>query len=343
MRQRKQREVAKENEFYMQLLQQALPQEEILENSEQIASQIDVQHREFSAVTTTFNGHNNNNLNNNKNAQTNSKNNHNIFNNTNGHVITSSNVPCSTNTSSHMSNGVNHLHNSNSHKNSNHRRSLDKDSTSNSKVSDQNFSNETKSSSSTTINHKNNSCSKDSRFNNDQKSEQIHQNGNNISTESTSSTIYTSSKSKLNHHNGSVHNFEVTENLSNNELATTENSLDRQKSGRKNRFRPKNVESKELNNQHSNESVTNCNISSASTYSSHVSQHQQTVPQICESCCRLEHDIKKMKQEISHLKQTENDLRQKHESNLNYKSCLQAKQKEYDELEKRYVQFFLNT
>lgn len=349
MRQRKQREVAKENEFYMQLLQQALPQEEILENNEQTASQLDVQHREFSAVTAVtplFNGSNNNSFNNNKNAQSNNKNNHSIHNNTNGHVIASSNV-CPPNTaSSQMSNGVNynqhnHIHNSNSHKSSNHRRSLDKDSTSNpiTKISlDHNFSNENKSSSSpTTTIHKHVSSSKESRSNVDQKPEQFHQHVNSNNSESTSPTIYTSSKIKLNH-NGSVHNFEVAENQQINELAATEIPLERQKSGRKNRVRQKNTESKELSSKSSSESVANCNnlTSSTSTLTSfHISQHQQTSPQICESCCRLESDIRKIKHELSHLKQTENDLRQKHESNLNYKSCLQAKQKEYDELEKR--------
>lgn len=61
------------------------------------------------------------------------------------------------------------------------------------------------------------------------------------------------------------------------------------------------------------------------------------LPQACESCLRLEADIKKVRNEFSQLKQFENELRQKCDSNANAKSCLQAKQKENDELEKKYV------
>lgn len=44
-----------------------------------------------------------------------------------------------------------------------------------------------------------------------------------------------------------------------------------------------------------------------------------------------------MRNELNHLKQIEIDLRQKCENNANVKSCLLAKQKENDELEKKYV------
>lgn len=55
----------------------------------------------------------------------------------------------------------------------------------------------------------------------------------------------------------------------------------------------------------------------------------------CESCGRLEVELKKMRTEVSHLKQIENELRQKCDQNSSAKSCLQAKQKENDELEKK--------
>lgn len=45
--------------------------------------------------------------------------------------------------------------------------------------------------------------------------------------------------------------------------------------------------------------------------------------------------MKKYRAEISHMKQIENELRQKLDANLTSKSTLQAKQKECDELEKR--------
>lgn len=57
----------------------------------------------------------------------------------------------------------------------------------------------------------------------------------------------------------------------------------------------------------------------------------------CEACSRLEVELKKMRSEVNHLKQIENELRQKCDQNSTVKSCLQAKQKENDELEKKYV------
>lgn len=68
--------------------------------------------------------------------------------------------------------------------------------------------------------------------------------------------------------------------------------------------------------------------------SSNQHQHQ---PEHCESCNRLEIELKKVRTELSQLKQTENELRQKCDQNTAVKNCLQAKQKENDELEKKYV------
>ncbi|XP_050081370.1 macoilin [Anopheles maculipalpis] len=61
------------------------------------------------------------------------------------------------------------------------------------------------------------------------------------------------------------------------------------------------------------------------------------VQKVCESCPRLEGDLKKLRAELSAHRQTENELRQKYDSNANnLKACLQAKQKDYDELQNRY-------
>lgn len=57
----------------------------------------------------------------------------------------------------------------------------------------------------------------------------------------------------------------------------------------------------------------------------------------CESCSRFEVELKKIRSEVSHLKQIENELRQKCDQNSTVKSCLQAKQKENDELDKKYA------
>lgn len=76
--------------------------------------------------------------------------------------------------------------------------------------------------------------------------------------------------------------------------------------------------------------------SSASAAAATISNvASQIVSKVCETCLRLEAEIKKYRNEISHMKQIENELRQKMESNAINKSCLQAKQRENDEMEKR--------
>ncbi|XP_058459054.1 macoilin [Malaya genurostris] len=61
------------------------------------------------------------------------------------------------------------------------------------------------------------------------------------------------------------------------------------------------------------------------------------VIKVCETCSRLEAEAKKLRSEISSLKQTENETRQSYDFNTNnLKSCLQAKQKDCDELKNKY-------
>lgn len=57
--------------------------------------------------------------------------------------------------------------------------------------------------------------------------------------------------------------------------------------------------------------------------------------QICTSCSRLEMEVKRMKSEVSHTKQVENELKQRTDTNANLKTNVQAKNKEIDELEKK--------
>lgn len=56
---------------------------------------------------------------------------------------------------------------------------------------------------------------------------------------------------------------------------------------------------------------------------------------LCTTCSRLEQDVKRMKGEVSHVKQIENELRQRVETNANLKASIQAKHREIDELEKK--------
>lgn len=103
------------------------------------------------------------------------------------------------------------------------------------------------------------------------------------------------------------------------------------------------------NSNNSNSNNNNNDASSVSSSTSSTSSSNQAnqaaaaishiaskvVSKICETCLKLEADVKKYRTEISHMKQIENELRQKLDVNLTSKSSLQAKQKECEELEKR--------
>ncbi|XP_052869380.1 macoilin-1-like [Anopheles cruzii] len=61
------------------------------------------------------------------------------------------------------------------------------------------------------------------------------------------------------------------------------------------------------------------------------------VQKACETCPRLEGDLKKVRAEVAAHRQAENELRQKYDTTAsNLKGCLQAKQKDCDELQSRY-------
>lgn len=115
--------------------------------------------------------------------------------------------------------------------------------------------------------------------------------------------------------------------------------------GRKNRIKQKDASTLSKDNHHNNSSSSaaggQSDISENLT-SSNIQQQQPTISQICESCLRLETEVKKFKSEVSHFKQIENELKQKIESNSNAKSSLHAKQKENEELDKKLVQFLLS-
>lgn len=97
------------------------------------------------------------------------------------------------------------------------------------------------------------------------------------------------------------------------------------------------------NNNNNNNDASSVSSSASSTSSSNANQAaaaishiaSKVVSKICETCLKLEADVKKYRAEISHMKQIENELRQKLDVNLTSKSSLQAKQKECEELEKR--------
>ncbi|KAI8128933.1 Macoilin-1 [Lucilia cuprina] len=150
--------------------------------------------------------------------------------------------------------------------------------------------------------------------------------------------------SKDNHHHNNNNNNNSS-NSSNNNNNNNHHSHTKDSSNKENH---NNTTKDTHNNHHHNSDASSVSSSSSSTSSSSssgVSGNSATstishlaskvVSKICESCLKLEADVKKYRSEISHMKQIENELRQKLDTNMTTKSCLQAKQKECDELEKR--------
>lgn len=60
-------------------------------------------------------------------------------------------------------------------------------------------------------------------------------------------------------------------------------------------------------------------------------------PVKCETCVRLETEAKRLKSELNVLKHLEIEMREKNEMNSTIKTCLQAKQKEIDEMHNKYM------
>lgn len=104
--------------------------------------------------------------------------------------------------------------------------------------------------------------------------------------------------------------------------------------GRRNRGKQKEAQQQQQQHHHITQ-INKDNHSNSSTARNPSPLAQQT--EHCETCSRLEVELKKMRSEVSHLKQIENELRQKCDQNSTAKSCLQAKQKENEELEKKYA------
>ncbi|KAM7343944.1 macoilin isoform 2-T3 [Cochliomyia hominivorax] len=149
---------------------------------------------------------------------------------------------------------------------------------------------------------------------------------------------------KDNHHHN--HNNNNTSNNNNNNNSNNNHSHSKDSSNKE--IHNNTTKDTHNHNNHQNSDASSVSSSSSSTSSSSSSgasgnsatstiSHlaSKVVSKICESCLKLEADVKKYRSEISHMKQIENELRQKLDSNMTTKSCLQAKQKECDELEKR--------
>ncbi|GAB0093983.1 Macoilin [Sergentomyia squamirostris] len=356
IRQRKQREVAKENEFYMQLLQQALPPEEPAEEIIPLTDGMSV------TVTTASNGGLKNlppkalpNL-----TPTTTP-------SSNGHVVgvSASNGSISSGYSSSSSSrgksskcDLNHS----SSKSSYHQQStVTAASTSSSSSTSSNSSSASSvtSTSATAVASVTSVTVKDvtrsssdslsggsSREREKEMCTPMHNNktdhhhhgrsshscpdGSSGHSDGSPSSTKSSQSNKV-QHNGGINYI----NSSEQHHDTPDVSAERGKN-RRNRTKQKDTGSSSSSRDNHHHQQSNGGDSGApSTPITNHSQTSQTLPQVCEACQRLEGDVKRMRSDLQHMKQVEHDLRQKVDSGATIKSCLQAKQKENDELEKK--------
>ncbi|KAI9576751.1 hypothetical protein GQX74_010733 [Glossina fuscipes] len=416
MRQRKQREVAKENEFYMQLLQQALPQEEHPSSTEECANAIAataVTSNNLAVTITAANGTQNNAT----------QNHHHNFAGSNSNVLTASAALL---THTQIGNSIatanggtliqqqqaqnhHHQHQQQEQHHHNHNNGV-ASSSSNTLPSSTSSTIASASATATAITRTTTNATLNctlTSFNNDDKSYvQIGGGGssNSIGEDShtkssrkpfcaattfginsnaaTSShpefddivaiepvekskgrrnrskkenaskdTHHHATNNNNNHNNGNSNNNNTQHNNSNS-IHNTSSNKDHHISQTSNHH-PHHQHQIHHNNNHQHHYSDASSVSSASSATSTTSHSSSSansgnsatstithlaskvVAKICESCLKLEADVKKYRSEILHMKQIENELRQKLDNNLTTKSCLLAKQKECDELEKR--------
>ncbi|XP_075165088.1 macoilin isoform X5 [Haematobia irritans] len=391
MRQRKQREVAKENEFYMQLLQQALPQEEptpvadegltalasnTSNNSNAVAAissanhavqnhhqsnstasgaSLTAAHTQISNSIATANGSVASAQNHNHQDQQQSHHHHNNHNAiSNGHV--GGNVTANSGKNNRRS-----VDKENRHKNNNYHQMNHQSNESNSHHQNHNNNNKEKGDWDNNNYHQQPPASKEKEKHetsgksskksaNTSSTQQTHTINGNAATQLDGEEVVVVSveaveKTKGRRNRSKKENTSKDNHYHNNNNSNTNNN--HHKDSNKENQQHNNA-SKDTHNQHHNSDASSVSSSSSSTSSlssSAKSSNSATsaithlaskvVSKICESCLKLEADVKKYRSEISHMKQIENELRQKLETNMTTKSCLQAKQKECDELEKR--------
>jgi hypothetical protein len=359
IRQRKQREIAKENEFYMQLLQQALPQE-VIEKSEESVEANDTSNTNLSSSNNTTNPSSsaastnaNNNVSLCKNTHNHHNNHHNHNNNNNSQQQSKVNANGSIDSHSPSSATANLNHNMNgsvntslsSHKQHNVKKNADKENG----FIQQNHSIEN--------NHQeiipNNAILSSSKPSTKAAN---HLNYNNLqSVKNTNTTSYqngiASPMKELNvtakcspYKNKDDHNTYIATNNkkeyekekiikdTNYEEASSE-VVPSQKSRSKDKQQHKdNATSQQYLQQHQPNASNHSNHNSNNHNSNNANHLNNEKNKVCDQCQRLEQETKRLKSEVQTMKSLEQEVRQKYD---NIKGSLQSKQKENDELQKQ--------
>ncbi|XP_055693722.1 macoilin-2 [Lutzomyia longipalpis] len=378
MRQRKQREVAKENEFYMQLLQQALPQEEPTEdaialtegssisvaattathnngdvrsgggsstrNMPQKALSIAAVGATATTTTTTSNGHAVGASNGAVSSGYGGRGHHGKRSSggtDGGSSSSSSNSKCDLNNHSNSKSSINHT--------SYHQQQLSCSNSSSSsastsaahvgtttttttagKAADKDVTRSSSDSLSGGSSRERDTCTQ-IKEQQQHKTERASHDGQ--SDGSPSSTKSSQSNNKVQHNGGiNYNNCNSGEHQQQQQDVGDVSSSTERGKNRRNRMKQQQKEMARDNHHHH---VNGGIDGGVNVHQTNHNQTSQTLPQVCESCLRLEAEMKKMRSDMGHMKQIEHELRQKVESSATIKSCLQAKHKENDELEKK--------
>lgn len=329
IRQRKQREVAKENEFYMQLLQQALPQEE-MEKSEEQTELSDSLNASSSSIPLCKNTQ----------QQNSSHHNHSKV-NSNGsieHHQLNGSVNTTTNSKQQNLNKKNvekengclqqhnhhHSHNHNHHLENNHQEIipnnaiLSKSTTTSSKANNHlnynNLQSGVKNTNTTSYQQiQNGIVSPIKELNVPAKCSPYKNKSDDHNTYIATTNKKEYEKEKIIKDSNSSYEETSTEAPSQKVKVKSERQQQQQSSQQK--------DNQQYHQQHQSNVTANGN---------HLNNSEKN--KVCEQCQRLDQDSKRLKSEVQTIKSLEQEVRNKYE---NVKGCLQTKQKECEDLQKQ--------
>lgn len=329
IRQRKQREVAKENEFYMQLLQQALPQEE-MEKSEEQTELSDSLNASSSSIPLCKNTQ----------QQNSSHHNHSKM-NSNGsieHHQLNGSVNTTTNSKQQNLNKKNvekengclqqhnhhHSHNHNHHLENNHQEIipnnaiLSKSTTTSSKANNHlnynNLQSGVKNTNTTSYQQiQNGIVSPIKELNVPAKCSPYKNKSDDHNTYIATTNKKEYEKEKIIKDSNSSYEETSTEAPSQKVKVKSERQQQQQSSQQK--------DNQQYHQQHQSNVTANGN---------HLNNSEKN--KVCEQCQRLDQDSKRLKSEVQTIKSLEQEVRNKYE---NVKGCLQTKQKECEDLQKQ--------
>lgn len=334
IRQRKQREVAKENEFYMQLLQQALPQEE-MEKSEEQTELSDSPNASTVSIPLCKNTQQQNSSHHNQ-PQNASKVNSNgsieHHHQLNGSVNTTNSKQQNLNKKNvEKENGCLQHNNHHSHNHTHHLENNHQEIIPNNAIL-------SKSTSSKANNHLNYNNLQSGVKNTNTTSYQQIQNGIASPIKELNVPVKCSPyKNKSDDHNTYIattnkKEYEKEKIIKDSNSSYEETSTEAPSQKVKVKSERQQQQQQQPSQQKDNQQYHQQHQSNVSANGSNLNNSNGEKNKVCEQCQRLDQDSKRLKSEVQTIKSLEQEVRQKYE---NIKGCLQTKQKECEDLQKQ--------